>query len=108
MAQLCQSSPHLPITACDFCGRATFVKAYACHSFVYMKGTSLEHEVGQQWAACEQCAHLIDTQKWAQLTERVVQCFVREQGLRSRDLPVIREQMYRLHGAFRYHMIAES
>ena len=108
MAQVCNWPDHPSAELCDFCGVAVFVKAYACHSFVYLKGTPVERETGQQWTACAECAHLIDTRKWNGLTERAVRAFVREIGMVDADALALREQLQHLHGAFRQHMIAET
>jgi hypothetical protein len=108
MAHLCNYPDHVAITLCDFCGDAIFIKAYACRSFVYLKGTPVEQETGEQWAACAECAYLIDRQKWNRLTERAVRAFFRGIEMPNRDLHVLREQLQHLHGAFRQYMIAEA
>jgi hypothetical protein len=96
------------IKACDFCAEAMFVKAYACHSFVYLKGTSLEHYACEEWTACSECAELIDAAKWNDLTERAVRFFVKHHRLAHHDVPLVRAQLHGLHQAFRQYMILES
>lgn len=68
----------------------------------------MEHDSGQQWTACAICSALIDRKKWTQLTERVVQAFLRQNHLPNAEVHVLREQMSYLHSVFRQHMIAES
>ena len=100
--------PRFSPEACDFCCQGTFVKAYACHSFVYLKGTPMEHYRCEEWTACAECARLIDAEKWNALTERAVQAFVKQHRIVTCDVPVLREQMQNLHSAFRQYLIPES
>ena len=93
---------------CDFCAEAVFVKVYACHSFVYLKGTPLEHYACEEWTACSECAELIDAAKWNELTERSLQFFVKHHRLADQDVPLLRDQLHGLHQAFRQYMIPES
>jgi len=93
---------------CDFCNQGKLVKAYACHSFVYLKGTPMEHYRCEEWAACAECAGLIDSGRWPDLRERAVQAFVRQHKLVDYDIPVLREQVQDLHSAFRQYLIRES
>jgi hypothetical protein len=96
------------VKLCDFCSHAVYVKCYACYSFVYQKGTPVEHDSGQEWTACAECASLIDADKWNALTERAVQAFARQHRLTRYEVPLIREQMDYLHRAFRQNLIPES
>ena len=93
---------------CDFCTQALFVKAYACHSFVYLKGTPMEHYACEEWTACVACAELIDHEKWDALTERAVQAFVKQHRPQGCDVPLVREHMHSLYQGFRQNMIMES
>ena len=85
-----------------------FVKAYACYSFVYLKGTSLECHSAQEWIACGDCASLIDAQEWTALTRRAVTTLAKQYRLSGSEIPWFREQIDQLHIAFRRHIIAES
>ena len=96
------------LQVCDFCNQEKFVKAYACHSFVYLKGTPMEHYRCEEWTACSECAGLIDAERWPDLRERAVQAFVRQHRLGNFDVPLLREQVQHLHTAFRQYMIRES
>lgn len=100
--------PQFSAEACDFCNQAIFVKSYACRTFVYLKGTPMEHYRCEEWTACAECARLIDAEKWDALTGRAVQAFVKQHGVVTCDVPVIREQMQNLHSAFRQYRILES
>jgi hypothetical protein len=101
-------APQLSTRICDFCMQSLFVKAYACHSFVYLKGTAMEHYSREEWTACSECAALIDAEKWNALTERAVRSFVKQHRLSYGDVPAVREQMHYLYSAFRQNMIPES
>ena len=100
--------PRRLANACDFCSQGSFVKAYACHSFVYWKGTEMECHSAQEWSACATCAALIDGKQWRALTNRAVIALARSYGLSCSEIPLFREQIDQLHGAFRRHVIAES
>jgi len=97
-----------PVEVCDFCTQAVLCKAYACHPFVYLKGTPMEHWSSGHWAACEACALLIDAGKWGALAERAARAFVREHRLPQSEVTLVRQQMNNLHTAFRQYMIPEA
>ena len=84
------------------------MKAYACHCFVYLKGTPMEHYSRLEWTACAECAQLIDTDKWNALSERAVRSFVKQHRLSEYEVPGLRRQMHYLHDTFRRNMIPES
>ena len=98
----------LAVQVCDFCNQGKFEKAYACHSFVYLKGTPMEHYRCEEWTACAECASLIDAEKWTALTDRVVRAFTKQNQVVNCDVPVLREQVHELHSAFRQYLIRES
>jgi hypothetical protein len=102
------SLPGFPHQVCDFCNQGSFVKAYACHSFVYLKGTPMEHYRCEEWAACGECAALIDAEQWGTLTDRAVRAFVRQHQAIDYDVPALREHVSDLHRAFRQYLIRES
>jgi len=97
-----------PVKLCDFCSHALFVKCYTCYSFVYLKGTSAEHDSGQEWNACAECARLIDSDKWNALTERAVKAFAQQNRLAGYEVPIVREEMDYLHRALRQNLIPEA
>jgi hypothetical protein len=72
---------------CDFCTQGKYVKAYACHSFVYLKGTAMEAYARQDWTACAECAGLIDAKKWNALTERTLRGIVKDHQVAREDVP---------------------
>ena len=96
------------LTVCDFCNRGSFIKAYACHAFVYLKGTPMEHYRYEEWAACADCATLIDAGQWDKLAERTVQAFVKQHRTAPRDVPTLREHVSNQHSAFRQYLIPEA
>jgi len=93
---------------CDFCNQGTFVKAYACHAFVYLKGTPMEHYRCEEWTACAECAALVDAEQWNALTDRAVRAFVKLHRPLDYDVPALREHVSDLHSAFRQYLIRES
>ncbi|HXY14416.1 MAG TPA: hypothetical protein VEI26_07945 [Terriglobales bacterium] len=93
---------------CDFCTEGKFAKAYACHPFVFLKGTPMEAHARQDWTACAACAELIDADKWQALTERTLHGLVKDHGAPYEDVPAVRSQMRDLLDAFRQNMIPEA
>ncbi len=93
---------------CVFCSDALYVKGYACHSFVYMKGTAMEQPCTQEWMACSICGSLIDNERWEKLTDRAAQIFIKRHRLEASEIPFVRERLDRLHQTFRLHIIPES
>jgi hypothetical protein len=93
---------------CDFCVQASLVKAYACSPFVYLKGTPMEHWSCDHWAACQDCACLIDAGKWGALADRAARAFVRQHRLPQTEIVPVRQQMNNLYSAFRQHLIPEA
>lgn len=101
-------APSFAFQVCDFCNQAMFVKAYACHSFVYLKGTPMEHYRCEEWTACAECAALVDSEQWSALTDRAVRAFVKQHRPVDYDVPALREHVSDLHSAFRQYLIRES
>ncbi len=93
---------------CDFCTQGKFVKAYACHSFVYLKGTPLEAHAHQEWTACAACSELIDGEKWQALTERTMRGLANDHEVSYEDVRAVRTHMQDLLAAFRQNMIPEA
>ena len=55
---------------CDFCAAAPVFNLYLCRNFVFHDRPIFAHNVVGTWAACEQCAALIQTEQWSALVER--------------------------------------
>ena len=92
---------------CDFCTGGPIDKLYSCRNFIWNKRAIFVHESIGAWAACRDCAELIDRDAWSSLTERALQCFAREHAVARYDLPAVREQLREIHQLFRQHMIRE-
>ena len=107
MREKVQPAPLFVTKPCDFCNHGSFVKAYACRAFVYLKGTSMQHYRCEEWTACAICAGLIDGGQWSELAERTVEAFVKQHGTVNSEVPTIREHVEKLHGAFRQYLISE-
>lgn len=68
----------------------------------------MEHYRCEEWAACAECAALIDAEQWDKLAERTVQAFVRQHRTAISDVPALREHVSNLHSAFRQYLIREA
>ncbi len=93
---------------CDFCASVPVVKTYAAHPFVFMKSQPVEHHSDEGWSACKRCAELIDAEEWDKLTDRAVSLFKARHSIPRGDVPSVREQLRKIHAAFRENMIRES
>jgi hypothetical protein len=89
---------------CDFCSSPNITRSYECQSFdvvtvVPKAGPFRETSVGS-WAACDECAFLIDTEQWEKLIDRSIATldFV-PQSLEERGL--LRDFLRKLHKGFR-------
>ena len=108
MQDIAQTTTFFAAKICDFCNKGSFIKAYACHAFVYLKGTPMEHYRYEEWTACEDCARLIDAEQWNALAERTVQAFTTQHRTVTSDVPILREHVKNLHQAFRQNLIPEA
>ena len=52
---------------CDFCTAEPTHRLYACRNFMWLKHAMFAHESIGAWAACEECARLVDGGKWSEL-----------------------------------------
>ena len=93
---------------CDFCTAEPVHRLYACRNFVWLNHTMFAHESVGAWAACEQCAELVNGGKWSELTERALAAFKRIQGCTGDEEPYFRERFREIHQLFQEHMITEA
>jgi hypothetical protein len=75
---------------------------------VYLKGEAVEYHSRQEWAACANCASLIDAGEWHSLTERALTALVKRYRLSRSEIPFFRQRVEGLYNTFRRHIIAES
>jgi len=73
---------------CDFCTAEPIQKLYRCGNFLWQRQSIFPHGSVGEWAACRECAELIDNEKWSSLTERSLRYFLRrhtDQGMTFRS-----------------------
>ena len=93
---------------CDFCRAAPVSKFYLCSNFeiggkpVFTTGTT-----PGKWAACAECAELVDSRKWNTLTARVLQEFAYRHQVQRRELANLWAQFTEIHWLFAEHMLKE-
>ena len=66
------------------------------------------HESIGAWAACEECARLVDGGEGSELTERALAQFKRIHGYSRDEEQHFREQFRELHALFKDNMVKES
>ncbi len=93
---------------CDFCCVESVHKVFASTNFVIPDmGPAFTHESIGAWAACEECARLIDKGCWSELTERALAHFKKIEGYSRDEEPFFRDKFQQIHQLFRDHMIKE-
>jgi hypothetical protein len=107
MPEIFTVSPFPGREMCDFCTAEPTDRLYACRNFVWLTHTMFAHGSIGAWAACEECARLVDGSKWSELTERALAQFKRIHGYSAYEEPYFREQFREIHELFQEHMIAE-
>jgi hypothetical protein len=93
---------------CDFCTAEPVHRLYACRNFMWLKHAMFAHESIGAWAACEECALLVDGGKWAELTERALAQFKSIHGYSACEEPFFRERFREIHQLFRENLVKES
>jgi hypothetical protein len=93
---------------CDFCCVESTHKIFACKNFVIPDLGPVSHESIGAWAACEECARLVDGGKWSELTERALAQFKRIHGYSACEEPFFRERFREIHLLFRENLVKES
>ena len=66
------------------------------------------HESVGAWAACKECARLVDGGNWSELTERALAQFKKTHGYSREEEPYFREQFREIHQLFKQNMVRES
>lgn len=92
---------------CDFCTAEPTHRLYACRNFAWLNHTMFAHESIGAWAACAECARLVDGGKWSELTERALAQFKRIHGYSAHEESYFRERFREIHQLFQEHMITE-
>ena len=91
--------------SCDFCTAQPIEKLYGCRNFTWQKRNVFPGASGGGWAACRECAELVDSERWTSLTERSLRQFLIHHRVAPRDVMILREQFRRIHELFRRHRI---
>jgi hypothetical protein len=92
---------------CDFCTAEPTRRFYACRDFVWLNHSKCAHPFIGAWAACAECARLVDGGRWSELTERALAQFKRIHGYSAYEEPHFRAQFREIHHLFQEHMIME-
>jgi hypothetical protein len=92
---------------CDFCTAEPIQKLYRCGNFLWQRQSIFPHGSVGEWAACRECAELIDNEKWNSVTERSLRYFLRKHTVPRYDFPILREQFREIHELFRQHRLSE-
>jgi hypothetical protein len=100
--------PELGRECCDFCTAEPTHRLYACRNFMFLKHAMFAHESIGAWAACEECARLVDEGRWSELTERALARFKRIHGYTADEEPYFRERFREIHQLFQEHIITEA
>jgi hypothetical protein len=108
MTEFFTISPFPGREMCDFCTAQPTRRLYACRNFMWLKHVMFAHESIGAWAACEECARLVDEGKWSELTERALAQFKKTHGYSHDEEPYFREQFWEIHQLFKEHMITEA
>jgi hypothetical protein len=93
---------------CDFCCVESVHKVFASTNFVIpdLGPVVTQASIGG-WAACSECARLIDGNRWSELTERALAQFRRLHGYTTDEEPFFRSKFHEIHLLFSLHMIKE-
>lgn len=93
---------------CDFCTAEKVFKLYRCKHFIFNNMPVFQNGTGT-WAACKNCAALVDADRWTELTERSFLKFAkRHRPISRRDATGLREQFRTIHQLFRQHRLRDS
>src|ERR1700677_2131796 len=92
---------------CDFCGKSTVSKLYACNNFIWHDRDIFARSSGR-WAACPGCSVLIDRGAWDALTARVMRCVQQRKGLSAIDRALLHNDLRALHKLLREHLRARE
>ena len=107
MTEVFTISPFPGREMCDFCTAEPTHRLYACRNFVWLNRSMFAHESIGAWAACEECARLVDGGRWSELTERALAQFKKIHGYSAYEEPNFRERFREIHRLFQDHMITE-
>lgn len=91
---------------CDFCHDGNGMKSYGCRNFEYEGNRVVAGKTVNLLAACLDCAQLIDSEAWPELTERVFEEFLERNGVRRKEAWAVRMRIEEIHQMFREHLVS--
>lgn len=102
---------HAHSSVCDFCGGDKIRWAYPADDFMIGAIAALDPETGEAidvqpmgskgpWAACAECAELIEREDYEALKKRGIESIPREQ---ITDMKLARTMLANMHNGFRQH-----
>ena len=94
--------------SCDFCTAQPIRKFYSCRNFKWHAQNVFPGGSAGAWAACAECAELVDAERWAVLTERSLREFLINHSITQGDVTRLREQFRLIHELFRQYRIPET
>lgn len=89
---------------CDFCQTSPVFTVYPCSNFL-VNGLPVFPGRTGTWATCKKCAEFVDSEKWAELTERAYRKFLKRHGAARHEMLTIRAQFAELSRLFAGHMV---
>src|SRR5438045_115397 len=87
----CASLVPMGGNACDFCNECPAVNSYPCGNFA-LNGLPVFRKESGAWAACQKCSEFINAERWASLSERAFQKFMRQHSVPRVDAIAVRVQ----------------
>jgi hypothetical protein len=94
---------------CDFCDARPIAKIYDAAPVVTVFAGERILFPDTKWPACASCATLIDQGRWADLTDRCAEIWLKEMrnnGIHTgyRERSTLRQDLERMHASFREAM----
>jgi hypothetical protein len=92
---------------CDFCATSSVAKLYRCRNFNVSGMPVFKGTVGT-WAACQKCASMVESKRWASLAARAAQHFIHRNRVARHELPNVWVQFTNVCEGFSEHVISED
>jgi hypothetical protein len=93
--------------SCDFCGAAFVARFYACRNFEWDgRPVFTRPSTSGRWAACDECARLIDADSWSRLHRRVMREVRKRKGLTVVELDYLHTDLRLLYAAVKQNIVS--
>lgn len=89
---------------CDFCQTSPVFTVYPCSNFL-VNGLPVFPGRTGSWATCRKCAELVDSEKWAELTERAYRKFLKRHGASRQEMLNVKLQFAEVAQLFAVHLL---